>query len=211
MLATDLQRPQSRSPITYSKVLLVEGRDAFEFSKALLRHLGLLSEIEIRNFGGLADLADYLEALKVTPGFLGAVSLGILRDAEANLDSAFQSVCSALKRSGYSVPGQPMAIAEGSPRVSVFILPDCANPGMLEDLCLQAVANDPTLACVEQYLRCLQEQGVGLPNNVPKARLHAFLASRPVPDLQLGEAAHRGYWLWDSPVFDYLKGFLRAL
>lgn len=46
MLPDDLQYPQSKSPITYPKVLLVEGRSAFEFFKALLRHLDLLTEIE---------------------------------------------------------------------------------------------------------------------------------------------------------------------
>ena len=211
MLASDLQYPQSRSPISYSKVLLVEGRDAFEFFKAMLRHLGLLSEIEIRNFGGVGELADYLDTLRITSGFSGITSLGIVRDAETDADSAFRSVCNALTKSGYGVPSQPTMVADGSPGVSVFILPDCVNPGMIENLCLQAVVGDPACLCVEQYFQCLQEQGVDLPRNMPKARLYTFLASRPGPGLRLGQAAHRGYWQWDSPVFDSLKDFLRAL
>ncbi len=211
MLAGDLQHPGSRSPISYSKVLLVEGRDAFEFFKAMLRHLGLLSEIEIRNFGGVDELADYLDALMITPGFSGVTSLGIVRDAETDADSAFRSVCSALMKSGYRVPSQPTTVVDGSPNVSVFILPDCVNPGMIENLCLQAVADDPAWLCVEQYFQCLQAQGVDLPGNIPKARLYTFLASRPRPGLRLGQAAHRGYWQWDSLVFDPLKDFLNAL
>ncbi|MGH7451084.1 MAG: hypothetical protein ACRENG_07060 [bacterium] len=47
MVANGLQLPQSKAPIAYSKVLVVEGQDAFQFFKALLRHLNLLAEIEI--------------------------------------------------------------------------------------------------------------------------------------------------------------------
>jgi hypothetical protein len=46
---------------------------------------------------------------------------------------------------------------------------------------------------------------------MPKAKLHAFLASRPKPDLLLGQAAHTGYLPWDSSAFDLLKQFLQAL
>ena len=44
MLPDGLQYPQSPKPITLEKVLLVEGMDAFQFFKALLHHLNLLSE-----------------------------------------------------------------------------------------------------------------------------------------------------------------------
>lgn len=46
MLPAGLQHPGSRHPIAYSKLLLVEGQDAFQFFKALLRHLNLLNEEE---------------------------------------------------------------------------------------------------------------------------------------------------------------------
>ena len=133
-LPGDLHLPSSRSPISYPKMLLVEGRDAFEFFKALLRHLGMADD-----------------------------------------------------------------------------LPDCANPGMLETLCLEAVGDDPAVPCVQQYLACLEQRGLDPPGNLHKARLHAFLASRPRPQLLLGQAAHAGYWPWSSPAFDLVKEFLRAL
>jgi hypothetical protein len=186
MLPADLQSPRSRSPITYSKVLVVEGSDAFQFFKALLRHLGLLTEIEIRNSGGVEEWLAYLRTLVGTSGFAEVTSLGVVRDAEANAESAFESVCSGLRQVKLGVPPQPGAITEGNPRVSVFILPDCVNPGMLETLCLQAVRADPAMSCVEEYFQCVQKQGLALPNNLPKAQLHAFLASRPKPDLLLG-------------------------
>jgi len=211
MLPADLQSPQSRSPITYLKVLVVEGHDVFQFFKALLRHLNLLIEIEIRNFGGVDDLAEYLGTLRITSGFVDVTSLGIVRDAETDAAQAFQAVCGSLGQVNLGVPRQPMAVAEGRPKVSVFILPDCANPGSVETLCLQAVSSDPAVQCIEEYFQCLQRQGLAWPNNMAKAQVHAFLSSRSRPSLLLGQAAHEGYWPWDGPAFDQLKQFLWAM
>lgn len=74
MLPDGLQHPQSQQPITFEKVLLVEGMDAFQFFKALLRHLNLLSEIEIRNFGGI-DQLDYMPMHIAQVDFLSTRSL----------------------------------------------------------------------------------------------------------------------------------------
>ncbi len=212
MLPMGLQLPQSQSPITYPKLLVVEGQDAFQFFKALLRHMRLLDQIEIRNFGGVRDIRTYLRTLVETPGFIQVVtSLGVVRDAETQAESAFKSVCDALKETRLSVPQGPMAIADGSPKVSVYLLPDCTNPGMLETLCLQSVSNDPAMFCIEEYFQCLQRQGLPLPDHMPKARVHTFLSSRKAPNLLLGQAAHEGYWPWDSSVFDQVKQFLQAL
>ena len=211
MLYGDLQRPQSRSPITYSKALLVEGYDAFRFFKALLVHMNLVHQIEIRNFGGVGDLQSYLPVLLTTPGFHGVQSLGIVRDAESDAPSAFRSVCSVLRTNRLTEPKRPMEVAEGRPRTGVFILPDGENPGMLETLCLQAVSGDPIIPCIDLYFHCAVDNGISLPDNMAKARVQAFLASRSKPGLLLGEATEKGYWPWDAPTFERVKEFLRAL
>src|SRR6266849_5180434 len=131
-LPEGLQESGARSPITYSRVLLVEGKSSFQFFKALLRVLRLLNLIEIRNFGGVTDFSAYLEALVATPGFTNVVSLGIIRDAEDSAQAAFASVCSSLRTARLDQPERPSSVTSGSPRVSVFILPDCAASGMLE-------------------------------------------------------------------------------
>jgi hypothetical protein len=211
MLPDGLQLPGSRHPITYSKLLLVEGQDAFQFFKALLRYLRLLDEIEIRNFGGVDDLAEYLRTLTATPGFSDVTSLGIIQDAELSLDTTFQSVCNSLRKAGFSEPQQLAVPVIGKPNVSVFILPDCSNPGMLETLCLQAVSSDPVMSCIDQYLQCVQDLAGTEPSNPSKAYLHTFLASRPEPGLLLGQAAHRNYLPWDSLAFNDVKQFIQTL
>lgn len=222
MVSDGLQEPLSTKPITLSRLLLVEGQSAFQFFKALLKQLSLLDEIEIRNYGGISDLPSYLKTLPAIDGFPGVTSLGIVRDAEADAGAAFASVREALAKAqsgamrdpqlpGWSIPAQPVLRTPAVPSVSVFILPDCVNPGMLETLCLVSLEQDPAKLCVDDYFTCLSDRGVSPPGNLAKARLHALLSSRPNPECLLGQAAHAGYFPWSSPVFNTIKQFLMAL
>jgi hypothetical protein len=103
-------------------------------------------------------------------------------------------------------------VFEGTrPKVAVMILPDASTGGMLETVCLSAVERDPVMPCVREYLACVAKSGSPPPGNTEKARLHAFLASRPKPHLRLGQAAWAGYFPWGSPAFDAMKRLLKAM
>lgn len=196
--------PLPPTPICLSKVLLVEGNTPAHFFEAMLRHLDLDDCIEIRNFGGVTDLRTYLITLASTSEFRTLVrSVGIVRDAEENQTAARDSVDSALTAASLA----------SNTRASVFILPDNRNPGMLETLCIDAIRTDPAFKCVENYFDCLEQEGVDLPDDTHrvKAVVQTFLASRPDVQLFPGLAAYRGYWPWDSPVFEPLKQFLRSI
>ncbi len=197
-------------PIDEAGQLVVEGRDAEVFFRAMLRHLGL-ARMQVQCCGGVDELPGFLKALRNAPGFTRVVSLGIVRDAETGPKAAFQSVCSALRNAGLAEPRQPELLHGENPRVTILILPSASTAGMLETICLQAVAHDPAIRCVDAYFDCLAQRLDSLPANMSKARVHAFLASRPKPDLLIGEAASAGYWPWDSPAFDHVKRFLQAL
>ena len=67
------------------------------------------------------------------------------------------------------------------------------------------------MSCVEEYLECVKNNANREPNNVAKAKLHAWLASKEKPDKRLGEAAEAGYWDWESAAFDGLKEFIFSL
>jgi len=198
-------------PIAEPRQIVVEGSDAEAFFKALLRAMGL-GGMQVQNFGGKDELRGFLKALSKSSGFRGqVVSLGIIRDAETNPASAFQSVCDALRHVGLTAPHNPESLEGSGPQVAVLILPNATTAGMLETICLQAVADHPAMQCVHDYFDCVNRRLGLLPNNMPKARVQAFLASRPKPGLRLGEAAEAGYWDWDNPVFDHVKRFLRTL
>jgi hypothetical protein len=198
------------SPITKSKVLIVEGEEEIRVFSELIAHLNL-PDIEIRDIGGKTKFRTNVRTLTITPGFYNVTSVGVIRDADDNPASAFQSVCDALQSAGFAKPTKTLQPVGDSPQVVVMILPDGETPGMLEDLCLKSVEEDPAIRCVDEYFECLQERLGRLPSNLSKARVHAFLASRERPDLRLGEAAQKGHWPWGHPAFEQVRQFLNAL
>jgi len=201
---------QMPTPITEPNVLVVEGDEDKVFFEALIKHLKL-QNIQIMPIGGKEKLRQNLKALTLSPRFSEVISLGVVRDANANPSAAFQSVCDALRTVGLSVPKQTLVPVGHSPRVAIMILPGADTPGTLEDLCLRAIEQNPAMLCVEQYFQCLQQQGLPLPRQMSKAKVHVFLASNPDPDKRLGEAAQAGYWPWDAGAFDQVKSFLQQL
>ncbi len=202
--------PQPKT-IIYPKQLLVEGRDCVAFFAAWLNHLGL-NDVQIQNFGGITELRPFLKALRNEPGFSEQVSsLGVIRDAETNPQGAFQSVRDALQASGLSAAEKPEMESDGFPKTIILILPNATTPGMLETLCLDSVASEPAMQCVDQYFDCLKQQANFSPTNVFKSRLHAFLSAKPKPGLRVGDAASAGYFPWGHSTFDHIKQFLFGL
>ena len=61
------------------------------------------------------------------------------------------------------------------------------------------------------YLSCIEQMAGRVPDNLAKARVHAWLASQEKAGLRLGEAAEKGYWPWKSPAFDSIKQFINDL
>lgn len=196
--------------ITEPKVFVVEGKDDKNFFEALIEHLGL-PNIQVEDIGGKTQLRDRLKALVQTPGFAEVTSLGVIRDANNDHAAAFRSVCRALENANLPVPERPWSAVGDEPKVVVMILPRENENGMLEDLCLEAVNSDPAVPCVDQYFECLKRKDLDRPDNISKAKIHTFLASRHRPDLRLGEAAKKGYWPFEDTVFEEIKTLLRQI
>ncbi len=196
--------------LSSDRLLVVEGNDEVRFFQSLAKHMGLPS-VQVLNIEGKNNLRARLKALTMSPDFGHVVRLGIVRDADQDPEIALQSVCDALKRVGLPVPNFPLNFAGSNPGVGVLILPGSKQTGALEDLCLATIAEDPAMYCVEAFFHCLTQQQLNLPANTAKAKVQAYLASRPKAGLRLGEAAEAGYWDWHSPVLDEVKNFLQKL
>lgn len=215
--------PESLSlerPIQAAGQLLVEGRVPEMFFREMVAAYGLASAVEVRTFGDISkgNLQTYLELLTQKAAFKERVKrLGIIRDAEAaSAAVAFQSVQAALMGARLPVPSA-MKILEGSPlAMGVFILPDCQEVGMLESLCLAAVAevektkSDGVLPCVDEFFACLNKRG-HTPANPTKARFAGYALASDVIDPQLGRSAQKGAIPWQAKAFEPLKVFLRNL
>jgi hypothetical protein len=163
--------------IIQPKLLLVEGRDEAELFDKLLTDLEI-AEVGIWRVGGRSKFRPRLEALTKYSGFDQVISIGIVRDADNDPSSAFDSICGALENAGLSRPAAPLQPVGNDPQIVVMVLPGEDTPGMLEDVCLESVSDDPAMSCVNQFFQCLEEHLDNLPRNPSKAMVRAFLASR---------------------------------
>ena len=204
-------------------LLLGEGRDEEEFFRALLKHCGF-SGVQVIEYKGKTKLRTELEAITLISGFDRVRRLAFTRDANGNSQSAFQSVSDVLKKLDLPTPKNPGEYTSKThPIVGVFILPDNERSGMLEDLCLESVADHPVMTCVDQFMTCLHDElddsgdasAVGangrFPKTPAKARAHAFLAGMPALVEQVGLAGQKGYWNFDHACFGDIKAFLKPL
>ncbi|MBL7064444.1 MAG: hypothetical protein ISS49_09620 [Anaerolineae bacterium] len=170
------QRPFK--PITRSKVLVVEGQDEKNLFSKLITCLDL-PDIEIRDIGGKTKFRRNIKTLTITSGYDRVTSVGIVTDADKQPQGAFDSICDALEAAGLPRPTAPLRPTGDDPQVAVMILPGDGREGMLEDLYLESVADDPVMPCLEEHFRCLEEQleAGAFPGNPSKAIVRTFLAS----------------------------------
>ncbi len=196
--------------ILKTRLIIVEGKEDELFFEALIKHLSL-NNIQVLPIGGRTELRKYLKAIIKTPGFDKVTSLGIIRDADSNPMATLQSIRDALRSVRLPVPEKAVVPFGDKPKVVIMILPDENTPGMLEDLCLRAVRQDPAMFCVDQYFQCLQQKHLTLPSKISKAKVQVFLGSRSEPGKLLGVAAQAGYWPFDFEAFSILKKFIQAV
>ena len=189
--------------------LLVEGNDARNFFEALVAHMALAG-VQVQNFGGVDEFRRVLSAFVLAPNFNNVRSIGIVRDAEQSADAAFQSVRDTLEHVNLAAPRRPNESTGDNPSVRVLILPDNAQPGMLETLLCRTLTENSMTPCIDDFLRCAEESGQRV-QRPDKARAHAWLATQPLPHVSVGVAALKGYWNLDHQALDAVRGFLTAL
>jgi hypothetical protein len=190
-------------------LLGVDGKDEVNFFDAFLAHLGN-SNVHIEDVGGVSKFSERLPALVRRTGFRQVRAIGLIRDADADYTSAYQSISHVLRNVGLVPPSKGETFSNAVPRVGIFVMPDNALPGMLENLCLASAAGHAVMGCVEQFIRCSAE-AFAPPPNLPKAKAKAFLAVLPGVPESVGVAAKQGVWDFDSPELATLATFCRAL
>jgi hypothetical protein len=202
--------------ISAPKQVLVEGRNDKEFVTVFAERRAL-SELQVHAYGGIDRLRTFLQGFCVDPAFRNNVrSLAILRDADFNsATSAFDSVCNSVKYAGLVAPVEMGIFSNASPRIGVYIVPDCLRDGMLETLCFDTICHSLPQAAttVDNYLASMQGIGIDAPSRefLPKARLRAFLSCQNLSEALIGYASRANVWDWNAPTLDRLYTFLAAL
>lgn len=192
--------------ITKSKLLAVEGIDEVNFFKALFDYQGI-QEVQILNFEGKTNFSSRIRSIVNIPGFKNVSIFGLIRDADTlPPKSAYDSIKGALEKANLPVPSEVNSFSNTELSVGVFIMPGKSSQGMLEDLCLSSIADQPVYDCITEFFNCADCK----PSNESKSRVQCYLAIQSPIVNSLGLGAVKGYWDFSSPVFDEIKGFLEA-
>jgi hypothetical protein len=197
--------------IKCEKLLAVEGQDEWWFFKRFLEKHLKINDVQLIDIGGESKFEDKLKALKLSPNFSTVKKIGFVRDADNDVIKSFQKIKTAIDTCLKITSPSTMNSWEGSlPKLGVFVLPNSLDNGMLEDLFLESVANDPFMPCLENYIQCIESKipRNQQPKNKAKSKAQAFLASRKDYKSSVGLAAEAGYWNFDAPCMDELKKFL---
>lgn len=198
-------------------VLLVEGNDDEHVVHHIADRLDATLEFRILRKGGIDPLLAAIERDIRVPG---REAVGIVADANDDLNARWQAVTDRIRRAGLSIepPASPdpegTIIPDGSrrPRVGIWLMPDNRSPGEIEDFVATMIPNgDPVRPLAERYID-------GIPaadrkfaeGKIPRAKVHAWLAAREDPR-RMGAAIGAGDLDTEVPLCQSFADWLRRL
>jgi hypothetical protein len=179
--------------------LLVEGSDDQHLIRNLLRDHGVTLDLpkEILDCGGVETLLH--DSLRLHLSF-GYTSIGIVVDADYDIQTRWDSVRNRLVQEGYEIPLTPqpegLIITTRQPTVGVWIMPDNKLPGTIEDFAKQLVPDgDDLWPLVEQSVAAIPSEWRRFADaSTRKAQIHTYLAWQKDPGTPLGLAITKKYF-----------------
>jgi len=196
--------------------LLVEGPDDAQAFFHLLRYYGLHTQVTIQQKEGIDNL---LESLEVELKRRAETRLGIIVDADTDIDNRWQALRYRLAEAGYTaIPLHPASGGtilkqEERPVVGLWLMPDNTIPGMLEDFMsllipaedvLWPMAQDVVLQVVAKDRRFPATQAM-------KANMHTWLSWQEEPGKPLGQAITKRYLDANAPHAQQIIMWIRKL
>ena len=186
--------------IEKDKILVVEGKDEFNFFQRYFRVHGV-TDIQIMPIGGKTKLTENL-GLLVNDDYFDSVScVGIIRDADDDPQAALTSVKYSIDHYGFTSPTNHLQRFGVDPSWIILILPDISQTGALEDTLLFSVQADCAMPFVNQFYSDLNANGCQFPSKLNKSKTLCFLSSRTVYCNYIGLAAQNNVWNMNSPAF----------
>lgn len=201
------------------KILLVEGKDDEHVLKHICGNRGIPHLNEVKPLGNVEKLLENIPVQIKASREEGDV-VGVVIDADMNLDARWQSILWRLVQAGYEdVPTSPdpngtiFEPPTGSvlPRAGIWIMPDNKTPGILEDFLHFLVPQpsevlDYAIASVDSIPEKHFKD-----KDMPKAVIHTWLAWQEEPGLPYGTAITARFLDPDLAQADVLVSWLKRL
>ncbi len=199
--------PKARKPQTKSQQLLVEGKNDRHVIWALCLKYELPKNfsVEVINPEDKPDEAEredrgIEELLKYLPAKLdeeNLETLGIVVDADIDLEARWQALSNKLNDFGYKdIPKKPQIdgwidTQPELPKIGIWVMPNNQLPGMLEDFVSYLIPPDDEIKPeVEAWLENLEAQKINPYSEARRAKafIHTWLAVQKKPGMPMGQA-----------------------
>lgn len=193
----------------YSQQLLVEGNNDYYVISSLREKSKIQQSFEIIDCKSKDKLLEKLPTLLKGSGNLNTI--GVVLDADTDLNKRWKEVCKILKKSGKyeNIPETCdkngtiiFPIEEDDIKVGVWLMPNNNDKGMLEDFVSFLIPeDDKLLPKVDKALSEIEEEKLNQYKEIhkSKARIHTWLAWQKDPGTPMGLAITKKY-LSTTPV-----------
>jgi hypothetical protein len=178
--------------------LLVEGSDDKHLIGHLLAQHGVsLTRDEIQECDGIETLLNEKLPVLLKSSY---TSIGIVVDADLDVQSRWQSIRDRLRQSGYEVPTTPppngLIVTDREPAVGVWVMPDNVLPGILEDFVRRLVPpGDDLWPLVQRSVAAIPATSRRFTAAAErKAEIHTYLAWQEQPGTRMGSAITNKYF-----------------
>jgi hypothetical protein len=196
-------------------LLLVEGRDDQYLAKKMLEILNV-SSVQIHGMNG--NRTNWPASLKLIAkerDLHGVIhSVGLVRDADNDVVSAFQSCSDALRSAGFPVPTSAGQVVTGDRvRSGIYLMPSCWDTGDLETLLVQAVSPPERVTMARSYIDEISRHDMPSPpdNKKGKAVIRAVFAGSPRVPSSVPVALDQGVFDLRHQCLQHYADFLRDL
>ena len=175
---------------SHSRILLVEGPDDKHVVIHLSERSGLAQNFMIVEKEGKDAL---LDAIEVEVDIPGRTVMGVVLDANDDLDARWQAVTDRLNRlrreDHFDLPDLPAkpepggTIIDGRLRIGIWLMPDNRSTGELEDFVGSMIpSGDPVWPRAEDFIDGIPpDDRKFAPGKIQRAKVHAWLAVRESP------------------------------
>jgi len=196
----------------FGKKLLVEGKDDQHVIWALCEKFKVVESFDVVDCEGIDKL---LAQIPVRLKESGLTGLGIIIDADAEINNRWNSLSSMLSAQGFNIPaeltGDGFITKNEGVVIGVWIMPNNNLNGMLEDFIAFLVPeNDKLLAIAGNTLQNIEHQNLDkyLPVHKSKALIHSWLAWQQDPGTPMGLAITKKYLTTDVETCKHLINWI---
>lgn len=177
----------------------MEGKDDMHIMYALFEKFSVPETFDIKDTEGIDKLLKGLSTRLKSK----LETVGVLVDADGNIESRWQSIVDILKSSGYeNIPKEPSAdgtiiTQKGKPTIGVWLMPNNQTSGMIEDFMEVLIpSGDALLVEAQKKLKALELTNINEYKAIhhSKALIHTWLAWQESPGTPMGLAITKSYF-----------------